>query len=178
MNEILSNLLYFGTGSVVGLYLGWMLRTMQYAKQARDAATKVLRRRDEHGWYKHNISLLIVLAFTATAAIWTGIVNVQLGHSKDCTEKVTSELVIALQERTSLSTDLSIADTAQNLAFRDLMVAVLTVPQQPPNKLRIIFQDYVDKLNTYLGLQEQQRQAQRQHPLPKEIDYKKCLEGA
>lgn len=177
MTSVIHNLLYIGVGIFIGLPLGWTLNAMRYAKQARDTAYELKHKLNERGWYKHRLSLFVVVIFTAVAAIWTGVVNVQFKESKTCTEKTITSLVLALQERTSLSTDLSIADSEQNRAFSDLMQAVLAQPQPNPDKMRIIFQDYFSKLNTYLDLLDQQRIAQKSHPLPKEIDYRKCLDG-
>lgn len=177
MNQVLNNSLFLLLGVPIGFLLGWTLKTMHYAKQTRDVALRMQRKLDEHGWTAKDTILGALVIVTGVAAIWTGMVNSQLSASKTCTEKTISQLTSALSDRTSLSTDLSIADSSQNAAFRDLMVAVLSQPQPKPDRMRVIFQDYVDKLNTYLDLQARQRQAQTDHPLPKEIDYKKCLEG-
>jgi hypothetical protein len=172
MTEIINNAFYLGIGVLIGLTLGWTLSSMRYSKQVRDALTK-----DEHGWYRHTLSLSLVILFTATAAIWTGIVNSQQHHSRICTERAFSALLSALDERTSLSTDLSIADSEQNKAFSKFIGALLSKPQPSKNQMRLLFIDYQTKLNTYLDLQDNQRDTQLTNPFPKDAHYKECLEG-
>jgi hypothetical protein len=58
-----------------------------------------------------------------------------------------------------------------------LIDKILLKPQPNEATMRVTFQDYLSKLNVYLDLLEKQRVAQKLHPLPKEIDYRKCLDG-
>jgi hypothetical protein len=171
MSEVLNNVFYLGIGMMIGLVLGWTLRTMRYTQQVRN----MLARRDQHGWYTHKISLGIVVAFTAGAAIWTGVVNSQLQKNQDCTEKAVNGLVISLNERTSLSTKLNLASAEKDKAFSTLFTAILSQPQPPENELRELFRDYANKLNRYNGLQDSQRTTQDANPFPESVDYKSCL---
>jgi hypothetical protein len=173
MTEILNNALYILVGMLLGLFLGWTLRTMQYAREARDHARKL----NEHGWITRRLSLVVVLLLTATAAIWTGVVNTQQHKSQNCTEQAVSGIVQALNDRTSLSNKLSLADASQNKAFSKLMAALLSEPQPDKDVLKGLFRDYANKLNRYLGLQDSLRTSQAQNPYPKSIDYHNCLEG-
>jgi hypothetical protein len=173
MTEILNNALYLVAGMLLGLFLGWTLRTMQYAREARDNTRKL----NEHGWFTRRLSLVVVLLLTATAAIWTGVVNTQQHKSQRCTEQAVSAIVEALNERTSLSTKLSLADAAQNKAFSKLVAAILSEPRPDKDVIKDLFRDYAKKLTTYLGLQDSLRTSQAQNPYPKSIDYHNCLEG-
>lgn len=176
MTDILNNTIHLCIGCLIGLYLGWTFKTMQYTKQLRDVFHPHPRR-DEKGWYTRSWALGLVLIFTAVAAFWTGAVNIKVHKSQDCTEKAVTAIVGALNDRTSLSTTLALADADQNKAFSKLISAILSQPQPDKQVLSGLFQDYATKLSRYLGLQDSLRTAQEQNPYPKNIDYHNCLEG-
>lgn len=175
--EVVTNLIFFGLGCVLGLVLGWTLKTMRYAKQARDAARTltdiIIEERGEDGWYRHRISLLVVLFLTAGAAIATGIVNNNLRDSQQCTEKTFSRVIHILNDRTSLTSDVNKADVQANEAFSALFRGLLRVPPLPKRDARTLFEDYATKLNTYNELRREQSDAE----FPSQEDYQDCLKG-
>jgi hypothetical protein len=149
---------------------------MQYARQARDVSNEIKQTLDENGWYKHTISLGVVLLLTATAAISTGIVNSRLEKSQNCTERAFSATIAALNSRTDLSSDLSVANYNRTAAFQKLLRVIFTTKNK--EEIRASYKEYDEKLSVYLSLVHDLRVDQQHNPFPKDVDYQTCLEGS
>lgn len=176
-NPSLDNAIFLCIGMVLGLALGWTFKSMQYAKQARDASQKVVRKLDESGWYKHRVSLVVVLIITAVAAIWTGLVNNGLHHSQKCTEQGFAQTLKSLNSRTSLTGEAGTAEIRQLEQFDTLLETLLIKPPATVQERTREFKRFQKRLHRYVAIKKQQREDQQRNPLPRAYSYRKCLEG-
>lgn len=93
-----------------------------------------------------------------------------------CMENLTTDLVAALDQRTSLTSRTARADRAQNEAF--LKIATLSLRTKNPPTLaesRAAVKDYETKLRHWLDLLEKQANRRDDNPYPTTADYRECI---
>lgn len=203
-DTFLDRTIFLIIGMIFGLLLSWVRDAVLEARSARIVAERLektmTRHRNERGLtLLHRKSLVVVLILTAAAAIMGGFATVkqvdvanEIRKTQDCYGDSLGAVIEALNERTSLSSDLNVAnkeavqaDQVQTRAFVTLIATVLKVPPVPEKKARDVFEAYqvalVDKerkQDAYLTLLNKSQEAQKSNPFPSVKKYNACLHNA
>lgn len=193
VDTLTDRMLFMGIGCVLGLILGWVSRTMKYAREARndshiamERAEQIMDERDESGRSTINaVALMAVVLLVAVSAIISGLAagkvssaQESINNSQTCTESVLTNVIRTVNERTTYSNDVSKADLAQNKAFLEIATASLKKPPVTMKESIEFVTDYRDKLNAYLKAIEKAQNVRVTNPYPEIDDYRECLNKA
>lgn len=139
------------------------------------------QKRDVLAWV-----LLIGLVFFSvvrTQAINNDLADTQeqVALSQECTQSYLAATVMALNQRTDLSSELNQADE-ERIRSQGRLIGFLVVASQNPEKAdpkryQEVLDDYFSKLTEYLSLLRQQERIQRVSQYPTTESYIKCLKG-
>lgn len=128
------------------------------------------------------VALLLVVLLTASAATLAGVNQNRvtgLLHDAEkeraCTSSVIGAIIDTLGERSTLTSDISQADKAQNKAFEKIVGLSITGPTSRKQSLRVL-KDYQTKLTRYLDLIEEAQAKRNNNPYPEREDYSECLD--
>lgn len=194
MDTLIDRMLFMAIGCIMGLALGWISRTMKYARDARNDAhltreevAKVMGElKDEQGSFNlQSLSLLLVVILVASSAFISGLAASRVGSTQDnllssqkCSETVLKNVIQTLNERTSYSSDINIADRKQNVAFQKIAEATLRKVPPTPEESRRLVEDYKDKLSDYLRHLERAQKTRASTSYPEIDDYRECLNNS
>lgn len=186
---MLDRFIFMSIGCVIGLVLGWMSRTMRYARQARDdsrvAAERVeqiMKSKEESGKVNINqVALILVVLLVAFSAFASGVASTRvksnqedIKQSQACSENILSNVIRTLNERTSYSSEVNRADQAQNEMLLDLARTL----SGNPGKDEVVeaVNSYSKKLKKYLNTIKKSQETREDNPYPEVDDYRECLD--
>lgn len=193
IEQMISNLVFLSIGVCIGFVMGWSHQARQYAQEARDEAHHAVEETErlerfmigEQGkvaW--DTIVLGIVIVITAFAAIMAGFNAQDLRESQRqaeverlCDAEVSAEFVSVLSERTTLTSDIALADVQANQAFLKL-ISLVQLAEGRPNReerIRAAFDEYENRLDKYLRLIDEARAERVEKPYPEPNDFEECL---
>lgn len=186
---MLDRFIFMSIGCVIGLVLGWMSRTMRYARQARDdsrvAAERVeqiMKNEKESGKINVNqVALVLVVLLVASSAFLSGVASTRVKHnqedirqSQSCSEDVLSNVIRTLNDRTSYSSEVNQADQAQNEMLLDLVKTLSGDPSS--DEVIKVVTNYSKKLRKYLNTIKKSQETREDNPYPEVDDYRECLD--
>ncbi len=103
------------------------------------------------------------------------VAQVRIDKITNCNQKFISKTILALNERTTYSTDQTKANIALQKGQLKLLVYLLTIPPPTPEQGDKAFRDYVAKLNHYVELTAATSDKQLNNPYPTPEEFKACV---
>lgn len=192
LTDLLFNVAALGIGICIGFVMGWTHQARQYAREARDEAHNaceevkrleaMMGEQGKIAW--DNIILGVVITLTAGAAIMAGMNAQDLRESqrqaqveRECDAEVSAEFVSVLSERTTLTSDIALADVRANQAFLKVINLVQLSENRPNRSERIsaAVDEYENRLDKYLRLIGEARAERVEKPYPEPNDFEECL---
>lgn len=180
---------YLIIGGIIGFILGYIVRSLRDINQKEDAVYNLIKKdRDETGEIRkptaQGVALFFVVCLTLFASVQSQMNSNEVEDSQDqqatvtrCTQSYLSQVLVAVNERTTYSRDQSIAAVELQRAQAEFIALALQDPPFEQARVLAGLTKYQDKLNKYVELVGKTASKQAANAYPTDEDFAMCISG-
>lgn len=178
----LAGLAYAAGGLVAGFLLGWTSRAAGETTRIREVLMgqpddRHRRAADRKPWRRRLsgsdavLAVLVVIVLASTVTTWR--VNERIDRITDCRAQVTTQLVRAVNERTTYSAQ-STDRQANLLSAQQQLLTSVADPSQTERQQRAAIRDYTDAVDAYRATQAKAAAKRAKYDYPTTDQIRKC----
>lgn len=189
--DLLERAVYLAIGGGIGFILGYIVRALHTIEEevhdVKDIAVHQ-QKRDERGAVSMStvgaVALALVVLMTAAAA-WNSGVSAsrsqdaldQQKRTSTCTRSILSDLVVAVNERTTYAGEQLRTNIDLQRAQSEFLGTILADPPASETARAAALRNYFNELTDFVQVNGKAASKAEENPYPKIAEYEACLMG-